>query len=124
MGRGGYGTRVSARDTNDRPSGLTPYERQVLTNVEAALRRDDPALDRTLSGRRHWLPALASAAPACLGCVIAGTLLIVFGLVTQVVLLALAGFVAVLFGVTNLLDAGRIGTWTRELLGLDSPGHS
>ncbi|CAN5532859.1 hypothetical protein BH23ACT3_BH23ACT3_10550 [soil metagenome] len=115
---------MRARDTNDRPSDLTPYERQILTNVEAALRRDDPSLERTLSGRRHWFPAVATANASCLGAVVAGTLLIVVGLVAQLVLVALAGFVAVLFGVTTLLDAGKIGTWTRDLLGLDSPGHS
>lgn len=121
--RCGYGAGMSARDTNDRSSGLTPYERQVLTGVEAALRREDPALERTLSGRRHWLPAFAFAVPACLGCVLAGTVLIVIGLVTQLVLLALAGFVAVVVGVANLLEARSIVPWTRELLGFDPPSR-
>jgi hypothetical protein len=121
--RCGYGVGVRARDTNDRPGGLTPYERQVLTGVEAALRREDPALERTLSGRRHWLPTFTFAVPACLGCIMAGTVLIAVGLVTHLVLLALAGFVAVLFGVTNLLEARSIVPWARELLGLDPPSR-
>jgi len=112
---------VSARDTNDRPGGLTPYERQVLTNVEAALRREDPALERTLSGRRHWLPAIASAVPACLAYIVAGTILMMAGLVTQLIPLAFAGFVTVLFGVTTLTERRDIVAWTREVLGSGSP---
>jgi Flp pilus assembly protein TadB len=114
---------VRARDTNDPPSGLSPYERHVLTTVEAALRREDPELERTLSGRRHWFPSFALAVPACLGCVVAGVVLMVVGLVVQLVLLAFGGFVAVLFGVTHLLENRSIVPWTRELLGLDPPNR-
>jgi Flp pilus assembly protein TadB len=114
---------VRARDTNDRPSGLTPYERHVLTTVEAALRRDDPALERTLSGRRHWLPQFAFAVPACLGCVVAGVVLMVVGLVIQLVLVAFGGFIAVLFGVTHLLEIRSIVPWARRMPGLDPPNR-
>lgn len=110
------------RDTNDQPNGLTPYEQRVLTSVETALRREDPALERTLSGRRHWLPAFAFAAPTCLAYIVAGVVLMVVGLTMQLVLVAFAGFVAVLFGASNLLETGPIVTRMRKLVGLDPPG--
>jgi hypothetical protein len=91
----GYG-----RSADDEPT-LSPEEQRTLSMIEAELRRD-VRLDRTLTPRRHraslllapvWVQALVA---------VAGAVLMVAGLLTQFVIVAAPGFMALVLAASAL----------------------
>jgi hypothetical protein len=116
---------------DDESTQLTDRERRVLAEMELALRRDSPDLERSFR-RRTWrrTRAVRPAVPRWMWwvTVVLGTGLLAAGLVLGAVAVGLAGFVAVLVAVHELssdLDGGRAGGRLRRWFGLDErdPGQ-
>ena len=115
---------------DDDSTRLTERERRVLAEMEDALRRTAPELERSLRSRRghhaertrarRWTPRRW----IWWGAVVLGLGLLVAGLVLGAVPVAAAGFVATLVGVhalTSVLDASSVMQWARRRVGLKEP---
>ena len=83
---------------------LSDRERRLLAEMEAALVSDDPRLQSTLSGDTATLIRRApGGALAGLGIVIAGIAILFTGLIAQITVVGIAGFIVALVGVVMVL---------------------
>jgi hypothetical protein len=80
---------------------LSDRELRLLAEMEQALSADDPALVSTLTGARRRGPGAAIGAIA----LIIGIVTLFAGLIAQVTLVGVAGFVIALVGVIALINA-------------------
>jgi hypothetical protein len=95
---------------------LSDRERRLLAEMEAALASDDPRLQSTLSGDTATLIRRApGGALAGVAIIVAGIEILFGGLIAQVTLLGVAGFIVALTGLILVLRtvagkaAGNVG---------------
>jgi hypothetical protein len=85
---------------------LSDRERRLLAEMEAALASDDPRLQSTLSGDTATLIRRApGGAFAGLGIILAGIAILFGGLISQITLLGMAGFIVALTGLILVIRA-------------------
>jgi hypothetical protein len=83
---------------------LSDRERRLLAEMEAALASDDPRLQSTLSGDTATLIRRApGGALAGVAIIVAGIAILFGGLISQVTLLGVAGFIVALTGLILVL---------------------
>ena len=83
---------------------LSDRERRLLAEMEAALASDDPRLQSTLSGDTATLIRRAPGGTlAGLGIVISGIAILFTGLIAQITVVGIAGFIVALVGVVMVL---------------------
>jgi hypothetical protein len=83
---------------------LSDRERRLLAEMEAALASDDPRLQSTLSGDTATLIRRApGGALAGLAIIVAGIAILFGGLIAQITLLGVAGFIVALAGLILVL---------------------
>ena len=105
---------------DDDSTRLTDQERRVLAEMELALRRDAPELERNLKPR-SWLGPARSMRWMWWLFVVLGVGLLTAGLLVAAVPVAAAGFVVLLIALHELtdgVDAGSIGRRVRGWFGL------
>ena len=87
---------------------LSDRERRLLAEMEAALASDDPRLQSTLSGDTATLIRRAPGGVlAGLAIVIAGIAILFTGLIAQITVVGIAGFIVALVGVVMVRARSR-----------------
>ena len=81
---------------------LSDHEKRMLAEMEAALVADDPRLVSTLNGRERT--PRGSRALLGLASILAGMLVLLSGLISQVIPLGIAGFLVSLAGLVLFLS--------------------
>lgn len=83
---------------------LSEHEERLLAQMEAALSQEDPQLVSALSQKKSFRSPLLSIA-----LIAAGFITLFVGLVSQVIIAGVAGFIVALAGVYRLLTSSRRG---------------
>ena len=82
---------------------LSDRERKLLAEMEAALATDDPRLQSTLAGESKSLSRAPIGVLAGIGLLLAGVAILFTGLIAQITLVGIAGFIVALTGTLAIL---------------------